>query len=94
MHQELEQQKEERRMSVYPDVFPKVMPVVLLCNENVPVAVILDELRRSQHEPGNGGNQCDNDEAQSEPVTLVCNLQGVFPPLAQPKPVTYSWEYR
>jgi len=44
----LKQQEEERRVGVGVDVSPKARPVVLLGDENVPVAVVFDELRSAQ----------------------------------------------
>ena len=79
-------------MSVVPDILPEVMPIVLLRNEDMPVAVILNELRSPQHEPRDGGNQRYENENQREPFALVRNLQAVCPVfIGQPGAVTYSW---
>ena len=44
----LEEQKVKRRVGVGVDVGPETGPIVLLGDENVPVAVVFDELRSAQ----------------------------------------------
>lgn len=43
-----EKEKEERRVGVGFDICPEAGPVILLRYEDVPVAVVFDELRSAQ----------------------------------------------
>jgi hypothetical protein len=62
----LEKQKVKGRVRVGLDVSPKVVPIVLLRNENMPVAVIFDELSSAQQQPGHSCGKGDQDKKKVE----------------------------
>ena len=90
LHHQFEEQEEKRGVGVDPDILPEVFPGVLLGDENVPVAVVLDVLGRGQHEARNGGEQGDQDQGESESVAFFGNLQSAFLTCGGPGAITYS----
>src|SRR5437588_252172 len=61
-----QQQEVEGRMGVDVDIVPETAPVILLGDEDVPVAVVFDELRGAQPKPGYSCRERDENQNETE----------------------------
>ena len=86
----LEKQEVKRGVRIGIDLKPKPVPVILLRNENVPVAVVFNVLRRAQQQSRNSrGKSGENKTSAEHAGSAQCQR---LPFRAPGQKTVYTWD--